>query len=96
MPNVAFVKTTPHSLITINACVFAQVHEVQSIASDSRRRPLGSSDFDTFVRETARFHSEGCNDEDPFAGLSGLDQENKKMMKLQLKTSNIYLATYLC
>ena len=80
---------------TIHACVFARVQEVQSIAGDSRRRPLGSSDFDTFARETARFHSEGCNNEDPFAGLSGSEQENKKTMKLQLKTSNIYLATYL-
>ena len=30
----------------------------------------------SFARETARFRSEGCNDEDPFAGLSGSEQED--------------------
>ena len=87
MPHLVFIKTTPHSLIdiamvrrsihthTIIACVFARIHVVQSIASDSRRIPLVSSDFDTFARETARLHSEGVSDEEPFAGLSESEQE---------------------
>ena len=32
--------------------------------------------LEIIARETVRFHSEGCNDEDPFAGLRGSEQEH--------------------